>query len=200
MATKRRPTDEGGAAVADPAPRAAVDIAAAVAAEQLRQQRERVQDDVEQFRALVALVAAGKEPDRATIATLGELTARLRAPADAVTVGVAALQADRKLGNQLEQQAARLTDLKKREPELRIQLRDARETLLALEAEVADFARVAQTIPHLARDRAEIQAKSPLVFHSLDVVVNCLVTAEQRAGAMTLDRLQSRRGNGGWQS
>jgi chromosome segregation ATPase len=197
---RRRPGDEGGAAVAEPAPRAAADIATAVAAEQLRQQRERIRDDVEQFRALVTSVAGGHEPDRATLATLGELTTRLRAPADAVTVGVAALESDFKLANQLEQLAARLTDLKKREPELRLQLQEARDNLRALEAEVGDFDRVSQTIPHLARARAENQAKAPLVFHSLDVVVNCLVTATQRSGAMTLDRLQQRRGNGGWQS
>lgn len=197
---RRRPGDEGGAAVAEPAPRAAADIATAVAAEQLRQQRERIRDDVERFRAIVTSVAGGHEPDRATLATLGELTTRLRAPADAVTVGVAALETDLKLANQLEQLAARLTDLKKREPELRIQLQEARDHLRALEAEVGDFGRVSEMIPHLTRSRTEARAKAPLVFHDLDVVLNCLVTAEQRAGAATLDRLQQRRGDGVWQS
>jgi chromosome segregation ATPase len=180
--------------------RSPADIAAAVGEEQDRQRRERIRADVEAWRELVRATADGGEPDKKTLSTLGELCERLQAPANSVAVGVDALAEDRKLGDQLAVLSERLRDLKKREKDLRLRLETARQELRAAEAEAADFGRVSQIIPHVLRARTEARLRAPLLFADLDTVVNCLVTASERAGGEAYERLQQRRGNGGWQS
>jgi len=116
----------GGTTVAE-ARRSPDDIAAAVAEEQQRQRRESIQADVEAWRKLVYSVADGAEPTGEQLWSIGELSARLRAPADSIAEGVTAVERDRAFDRQLVEASARLRDLKAREPQLRADLEDARQ-------------------------------------------------------------------------
>jgi len=194
MMVKRK--DSGAVAVAEAPRRSPGDIAAAVAEKQLRQRRDAVRRDVVAWRALVTAVADGHEPDGQALADIGDLSARLRAPADSVAVGVAALEVDRGFEQQLSAVSARLRDLKAREPQLRKDLDEARQRLKALESEVADFYRVHSTAPDIQRSRSENRAKAPLLFADEDTVVEQLLRADDGMGKRTMDTLS--RTTGGW--
>lgn len=189
--------DSESVAVAEAPKRSAADIGAAVAEEQQRQRRETIRRDVVAWRKLVQSVAEGHEPTTEQLRDLGGLSARLRAPADSVAVGVAALERDRDFEQQLQGVSARLRELKEREPQLRKDLEDARQRLKALEGEAADFYRVHATVPDIHRSRNENRAKAPLLFAAEDTVVEQLLRADEGMGKKTMDSL-SRSAGAGW--
>lgn len=193
----KRVKDSEAVAVAEAPKRSAADIGAAVAEEQQRQRREAVQRDVAAWRALVYSVADGNEPTTEQLRDLGDLSARLRAPADSVAVGVAALERDRDFEQQLTAVSARLRDLKQREPQLRAALDEARQRLKTLEAEAADYFRVAATVPDIHRSRNENRATAPLLFAAENTVVDQLLRADEGMGKRTMDTL-SRAAGAGW--
>ena len=179
----------GGAAVAEAPKRTAADIAQAVTDEQQRQRRDAARADVEAWRRLVHSVADGHEPDGATLLSIGELAARLKAPADSIAVGVTMVQRDRDFEQLTESAAERLRAVKAREPELRLELDEARARLRALENEAADFVRVARTVPDISQARQENRSKAPLLFADLEGVVSLLLQANAAMGKNTLDSL-----------
>lgn len=193
----RRTKDSGAVAVAEAPKRSAADIAAAVAEEQQRQRRDAVRRDVAEWRTLVRALADGHEPTTEQLRDIGELSARLRAPADSLAVGVAALERDRDFEQQLSTVSARLRDLKEREPQLRRDLDEARQRLKALEDEAADFYRVHTTAPDIQRSRNENRAKAPLLFAAEDVAVDMLLRADEGVGRRTMDTM-SRAAGAGW--
>jgi len=174
----KRGKDIGGPAVAEMPKRSAADIAEAIGREQLQQQRDQIRQDVESWRTLVHSVSDGHEPDGATLLSIGELSARLKAPADSIATGVSMVQRDRDFEQQMRTAAERLRETKLREPELRRELEEARARLRALEAEAADFTRVARTVPDIAQARQENRAKAPLLFADIDAVVEQLLKAD----------------------
>lgn len=182
-------------ASADTPRRSVADIAAAVAEEQDRQRRDAARADVEAWRALVYSVADGHEPSGEQLRSIGELSARLKAPSDSLTTGVTAVERDRDFERQLAEASARLRDLKAREPELRAALEDARQKLRALEAEAADFHRVATTVPDIQRSKTENRVRCPLLFADPDTVVTLLLKADAALGLATLNPLRQQRGN-----
>jgi len=191
MTTKRKdmpvtPTD---------APRRSpADIAAAVAEEQQRQRREAVRGDVAAWRALVHRCADGAEPTTEQLASIGELSLRLKAPPDSLARGVSALGRDRDLEQQLRAATERLRTIKLREPALRLELEETRQRLRTLEAEAADFGRVAATVPGFHQARAQTRAEAPLLFADVDAVVDLLLRAEAGMSTAALDPLRQRHG------
>ena len=179
----------GGAAVAEAPKRSAADIAQAVTDEQQRQRRDAARADVEAWRRLVHAVADGHEPDGATLLSIGELSGRLKAPADSIATGVSMVQRDRDFEQQMRTATDRLRETKLREPELRRELDEARQRLKALEAEAADFTRVARTVPDISQARQENRSKAPLLFADLEGVVSLLLQANAAMGKNTLDSL-----------
>jgi len=179
----------GGAAVAEAPKRSAADIAQAVSDEQHRQRQQQIRKDVESWRTLVYSVADGHEPDGATLLSIGELSARLKAPTDSIATGVAMVERDRDFEQQMKTATERLREVKLREPELRRELDEARERLKALEAEAADFIRVQRTVPGIAQGRQENRSKAPLLFADLEGVVEQLLKADMAMGRATLEPL-----------
>ena len=167
------------------------DIAARVAAAEVKARRAEATADVEQFRRIVVAIADGIEPDGRTLAAIGDLGRRLRLPPDSVSLAVKAIRDERRLQGECDRTTDRIKSVKAREVELAAEMKAAEAKLLALREELAEYVGLHQGYPFQAIAVAHVRNENPLLFAAVEKVTDRLVAVDSGMSTAMFDSMKT---------
>lgn len=130
---------------------------------------------VERWRKVVEDVAAGIDPDGATIDAIGELVGTLRLAPDSLASHVAAWREGQRLDEMCGAAAAELKETKARNQEIVSEIRELEQRLHDLRLEVQRYHATASGYPHLVGNFNEHRLKNPLLYGEPETVAKTLV-------------------------
>ena len=160
------------------------DIAARIAAADAEARKASAIGAVQEWREVIRRIADGHEPEGKGLVAVGDLARRLRLAPDGVSRAVDTVQRERLLQADFDKAKARLVEIKAREAELAVEIKETQERLRALNAELGEYVSLHRAYPYQAAAVSQVRNENPLLYGAPEAVADRLLAAE---GAMSLD-------------